>query len=146
MRRFSLTVTLACVLVLVGAVLPAGAESAPKKTLPRLSDPSAETEVTGRIASSTRGEAGPVRLVLKLEGGKELAVLVAPDSLCDQLGLSLREGDEVTVFGHLMAGARPLLVSRTLMVDGRRVDVRDESGGWAKAPGPVRSPEAKEAP
>lgn len=114
--------------ILVGVAM---GEEGGKRTLPRLDDASAKTEVTGQIADSTRGKPGPVRLVLRLSGqgphgkeGEEIAVLVAPDAECDRLDLSLGRGEEITVIGHLMAGAHPLLVAQTIVSNGRRVEVR----------------------
>lgn len=131
-------------MVLLGMASPVSAEPAPAagKGLPRLDAAGASEEISGRIAASTRGQSGPVRLVIELAGGKELAVLVAPDEFCDHLGLSLKTDEEITVIGRVMPGERPLLVASAVVVDGRRVDVRDAAGGWAKLPeSPQESPE-----
>jgi hypothetical protein len=105
--------------------------------LPQLSDENSVAEVTGRIASSTRGQAGPVRLALEMKDGGLLAVLVAPDALCDQLDLSLQPGETVTVIGREVKGSRPLFVTRAIETSGRRVAVRDGQGRWLEVrPGP----------
>lgn len=117
-----------CLALLLLAV-PSWAEA--QKKMPRL-DPAAAEEVSGTIADSTRGRPGPVRLVMRVAGGKELAVLVAPDEVCDALGLSLRKGDEITLAGQrITTGDRPLFVTEAVIVDGKRVAVRDPKGGWA---------------
>lgn len=136
------------VLLGVGSPVPAGAVEGPRKGLPRLGASGASEEISGRIAASTRGSSGPVRLVVELPGGKEIAVLVAPDELCDALGLSLKADEEVTVIGQIVPGERPLFVGSAVVVDGRRIDVRDAAGGWVKpaGSGPEASPEAPVEP
>ncbi|MDG2306775.1 MAG: hypothetical protein P8R42_19420 [Candidatus Binatia bacterium] len=133
---FRRTVVAVGALVLLGIGSPVSAEPAPaaRKGVPRLGAAGASEEISGRIAASTRGQSGPVRLVIELAGGKELAVLVAPDELCDRLGLSLKVDEEIMVVGRVMPGERPLLVTSVVVVDGRRVDIRDAAGGWAKPP------------
>lgn len=133
----SIRVALALSLLLIPAGVADGEEG--KKRIPRLGDPGATEEVTGRIADSTRGRPGPVRLVLSLEGGRELAVLVVPDSSCDRLGLSLRTGEEITVIGQRMSGERPLLVAMAVVAEGKRIDLRSRKGGPVEAPGPGRA-------
>jgi len=137
---------LLCLSVLFGATHVAIAEEPAPKGLPRLGDPNATEEVQGTIADSTRGSPGPVRLVLRVAGGRELAVLVAPDKTCDALGLSLRPEEDVTVVGRLITtGERPLLVTEAVVVDGERVAVRDPQGGWVKASPPEAGAEASPA-
>ncbi len=139
---------LTCALAAVGVALPTPAEEQVRKGLPRLGDASATEEVTGRIADSTRGKPGPVRLVLNVAGATELAALVAPNKTCDALGLSLKTGEDVTIVGRMMTtGERPLLVTEAVVVDGRRIDVRAPNGGWmepqesAPKPSPQSEPE-----
>ena len=48
--------------------------------------------------------------------------------------LSLKVDEEIMVVGRVMPGERPLLVTSVVVVDGRRVDIRDAAGGWAKPP------------
>ena len=102
-----------------------GGRPGPQATVPTLSfDRGSLVEVRGRILRSTRGHPGPVRLEVEKSGGGEVAVLVAPDGVCDQLGLSLRTGEDVVVRGSLVAGDHPILVAKTIVVDGREVEVR----------------------
>ena len=90
--------------------------------------------LTGKVVSSTRGKPGPVRIVINT-GGRDLAVLVAPNDVCEALGLSLENGDDVTIEGRVMTtGERPLMVAEAVIVDGERVPVRSESGGWVDVP------------
>jgi hypothetical protein len=69
-----------------------------------------------------------VRLDVSPDAGGRLTVLVAPDPLCDALGLSLREGERIDVAGSLVAGQTPMLVATQFTVDGRTVLVRDQQG------------------
>lgn len=134
------SISLVCV---VPAHRPASAEEPPKKSLPRLG--STVEDVTGTIADSTRGQEGPVRLVLHVAGGRELAALVALDEVCEALGLSLRTGEEVTLRGQMVTtGERPLFVAEAVVVDGAPVAVRDPAGGWAKV-GPTAEARARAA-
>ncbi len=138
---------LTCVLVVVGSAQLGLAQDSARKALPRLGDPAAAEEVTGRIADSTRGKPGPVRLVLTIAGGRELAALVAPDKVCETLGLSLEAGEDVTLVGRMITtGERPLLVTEAVVVDGRRIEVRDSKGGWVKPLEPKSDPAPKAEP
>ena len=74
-----------------------------------------------------------MRLVLPAAGDRELAVLVAPDEVCDALGLSLERGEDVTIEGRMVTtGERPLLVTESVIVAGVPIAVRDPGGGWSK--------------
>ena len=103
--------------------------------LPKLTAETRVREVSGRIVESSRGRSGPVQLILELEGGAEMKVMVAPDALCDELGLALQAGEELTVIGYELSGESPLLVARSVVVAGRRVDVRDARGVWVRPSG-----------
>lgn len=135
---FSIAALLGCFALLGIARIDdaAAAEATPdgRNLLPKLTDETGTTEATGRIASSTRGQPGPVRLVLELKDGDSLAVLVAPDDLCTHLGLSLQPDQEVTVIGQEVKGSRPLLVARMVVENGKRIAVRDAEGRWIRAP------------
>lgn len=134
------SISLVCVFP---AYRPAWAEEPAKKSLPRLGN--TPEDVTGTIADSTRGKEGPVRLVLNVAGGRELAALVALDEVCEALGLSLRKGEEVTLRGQMVAtGERPLFVTEAVVVDGAPIAVRDPAGGWAKV-GPTAEARARAA-
>lgn len=123
---------IAALLTLVLFCAPALVRAEARKGLPRLGDPAAAEEVTGTIAASTRGRKGPVRLVVNTVGGGELLVLVAPDRTCEALGLSLRVGEEVELAGQMITtGERPLFVTEAVLVDGRRIAVRDSGGDGA---------------
>jgi len=112
--------------------------------LPTLFGADSMTTVQGKILHSTRGRPGAVRLDVSPDAGGRLTVLVAPDPLCDALGLSLREGERIDVTGSLVAGQTPMLVATQFNVDGRPVRVRDQQGklitaGPATVPPPTRS-------
>lgn len=143
---FRLLPAFLCGLALAGTIVSASRAQGIGKTLPRLTDATASEEVSGRIADSTRGRPGPVRLVLRLAGGEELAVLMVPDAQCDRLGLSLKTGEEITVVGYRMStGTRPLLVARTVVEASRRVDLRggnrESTTGRGEPPTPLRVPD-----
>jgi hypothetical protein len=127
-----------------GEADPGAPSSTPaqRRQLPRLGG-SAETTVRGKIVKSTRGEEGPVRLLIESESGSAVTVLVGPDSLCEHLGLSLRTGEQLAATGLLMPGDTPLLVARNVEVDGRTVRLRDEAGRWLPDGRPRRSPSAR---
>ncbi len=135
-----ISISLVCVLP---ACRPASAGEPEKKSLPRLGN--TMEDVTGTIADSTRGKEGPVRLVLNVAGGRELAALVTLDEVCEALGLSLRKGEVVTLRGQMVTtGERPLFVTEAVVVDGAPVVVRDPAGGWAKV-GPTAEARARAA-
>ena len=108
---------------------PAGARPAATApghaTIEPMSISKSATEVQGKILHSTRGQHGPVRLQVARAGGGQVAVLVAPDELCDRLGLSLREGEQVTVRGALFPGRNPILITSEVVVDGKEIPVRN---------------------
>jgi len=109
--------------------------------LPTLFGRDSMTTVQGKILHSTRGRPGAVRLDVSPDAGGRLTVLVAPDPLCDALGLSLREGERIDVTGSLVAGQTPMLVATQFNVDGRTVRVRDQQGKLITA-GPAAGPPA----
>lgn len=122
--------------LLLALASSASGQDAPRKTLPRLQSAGTSETLTGKIVNSTRGKPGPVRMVIHTSG-RDLAVLVAPNDVCEALGLSLENGDEVTIEGRVMAtGERPLMVTEAVIVDGERVPVRSASGGWVEVPEP----------
>lgn len=128
--------TLLCALVVLLVARPVVAEEPARKGLPRLGSPETAEEIRGVIADTTRGQRGPVRLVVRVTGGSELAVLVAPDKVCESLGLSLKTGEDVTLTGRMITtGERPLFVAETVELDGKPVSLRDPGGGWVKAAG-----------
>lgn len=122
--------------VLAGAGLAAaegGSGAAGEPAVPRVvidagrkipSLPTETTEANGRIASSTRGHKGPVRLRIEREGAGPLDVLMPADEDCQRLGLGLVPGSSITVRGSLLAGRNPILVAREAVVDGRTIDLR----------------------
>ncbi len=134
-NRFPDVVTCAAAALVAAGLLVLSAASAgwaqepSRRALPRLGEPGTAEEIRGTIADTTRGRPGPVRLVMKLADGSELAVLVAPDARCDRLGLSLAVDEEISVVGRVLPGERPLLVAEAIVVQGRRVDVRPTHGG-----------------
>jgi hypothetical protein len=105
-----------------------GAAAGGTPHLPTLFRPDSITAVRGKISHSTRGHPGAVRLDVTPDAGGRLTVLVAPDSLCDALGLSLQAGERVDVTGSLLAGQTPILIATQFNVDGRGVRVRDDQG------------------
>lgn len=123
-----------------------GPTGTPRKTLPRLRSADQSEEISAKILQSTRGKPGPVRMIVAT-GDKQLAVLVAPDEVCDGLGLSLRPGEEVTLAGRVVTtGERPLMVTEAVVADGKRIAVRSPDGGWVKVPGAAQEETAPTEP
>jgi hypothetical protein len=96
--------------------------------LPMLSSQGPTTKVEGKIARSSRGRKGPVRLLVERPGGDPVTVLVAADDYCDRVGLSLRAGETITAEGTMVKGERPILLASKITSDGKTVQVRDASG------------------
>jgi hypothetical protein len=110
--------------------------------LPHLYAKDSIVRVKGKIVESTRGNKGPVRLEIERSEGGRLSALVAPDERCDQLGLSLRPGEEVELEGSLFQGRSPILAVTAVIVGGSAVPVRDQRGaplrsGSSAAPKPA---------
>lgn len=107
-----------------GAAAPVTAQPAPvATTLPRLFTETSMASVRGRILRSTRGRPGPVRLEVERSDGGQIAVLLAPDEVCEKLGLSLRAGEEIDVRGALYQGRSPILVAASVTVNGKEIQV-----------------------
>lgn len=104
----------------------AGAGAAPR--LPMLSGQGPTTTVEGKIARSSRGRKGPVRVLVERQGGDPVTVLVAADDYCDRVGLSLRTGETVTAEGTMVKGERPILLASKITSDGKTVQIRDAAG------------------
>ncbi|HZR80623.1 MAG TPA: OB-fold nucleic acid binding domain-containing protein [Candidatus Binatia bacterium] len=92
--------------------------------LPKLFTAESLVQVEGKILRSTRGHPGPVRLEVERADGERVEVLLAPDDVCDQLGLSLRAGEQVRLEGSLFRGRAPIVVASSVIVNGKAVSVR----------------------
>ena len=119
--------------------------SPPGPTLPHLFSRDSILRVSGKIVESTRGRSGPVRLEIARADGGHLAALLASDARCDELGLSLRVGDQVELEGSLYQGRSPILVVTGVVVDGRTIPVRDTRGAPSR-PGARAGAQATPAP
>ena len=123
-----------------------GAEPVPQPTrsagtavprLPVIDAQGPSTHVEGKIVRTSRGRKGPVRLLVERKSGDQVTVLVAPDELCDRVGLSLQTGEAVDVEGALVKGERPILIASAFkMPDGKTIRIRDASGNLIEAGGP----------
>lgn len=145
-RRSLMSTTMASIVAVVASltllVSPAVADdAAPQPTsgasgsnagaaprLPTLSGQGPSTTVEGKIARSSRGRKGPVRLLVERKGGDPVTVLVAADDYCDRVGLSLRTGETVTAEGTMVKGERPILLASKITTDGKTVQIRDAAG------------------
>ena len=58
--------------------------------------------IEGKIMRSSRGKKGPVRLLVERKEGDPVTVLVAPEEVCDRLGLSLKADEQVVVEGSML--------------------------------------------
>ncbi len=140
-------------LTLFAAPLASTAAEAPQPTassgsdrprLPVIGAQGPSSRVRGKIVRSSRGHRGPVRLQVERKDGSKVMVLVGPDSLCEQLGLSLRVGESVDVEGAMLKTKEPILVARSFTVDGRTIRVREENGKLVTPPSPSPSPGAED--
>jgi hypothetical protein len=156
-RRAPRLRVLGALAALASAVTSAGAEPTPRPlptrppapqregapSLPTLGTESTSVDLRGKILHSTRGRPGPVRLQVERQGAKPLEVLVAPNEICDQLGLSLRPGEEVHLRGALFEAKTPIFVASAVVVDGKAIAVRGKAASGA-TPGATKKP--SEAP
>jgi hypothetical protein len=107
-------------------------------SLPTLFSEGSVADVRGKIVQSTRGRPGPVRLEVETDGGgKPLDVLVVPDTICDELGLSLRTGEQVHLRGSHFAGKSPIFVASAVVVDGKAIALHNRAAH--PRPGPTAS-------
>lgn len=136
--------------------------SADKPRVPMVSTEGPTKRIEGKIMRSSRGKKGPVRLLVERKEGDPMTVIVAPEEVCDRLGLSLRAEEQVVVEGSLLKSDRPILIATAFVVDGKTIRVRDADGkvvdpgapvgGTAAAPGPgaavtgAKKPEASPKP
>jgi hypothetical protein len=115
--------------------------SADKPRVPRVSTEGPTKRIEGKIMRSSRGKKGPVRLLVERKEGDPVTVIVAPEEVCDRLGLSLKADEQVIVEGSLLKSDRPILIASAFVVDGKTIRVRDadgkivDPGGSAAAPG-----------
>jgi sporulation protein YlmC with PRC-barrel domain len=88
-------------------------------------------EVSGSVARLDPGQGGMVDLVVRSVSG-ERTVKLAPQTYLDKIGLDLKEGQRVTVHGRRVAAqGQRVIVARDVVVDGKRMDLRDEQGSPA---------------
>lgn len=96
--------------------------------VPKVSVEGPSQRVEGKIIRSSRGKKGPVRLLVERKGSDPVTVLVAPEDVCDRLGLSLKTDETVVVEGAMLKSDRPILVANSFVVDGKTIRVRDAEG------------------
>jgi hypothetical protein len=99
-----------------------------KPRVPMASTEGPTKRIEGKIMRSSRGKKGPVRLLVERKEGEPITVLVAPEEVCDRLGLSLKTDEQVVVEGSLLKSDRPILIATAFIVDGKTVHVRDAEG------------------
>lgn len=105
--------------------MPAPAE---KPRVPMVSTDGPTKRIEGKIMRSSRGKKGPVRLLVERKDGDPVTVLVAPEEVCDRLGLSLKADEQVIVEGPMLKSDRPILIATEFVVDGKTIRVRDAEG------------------
>ena len=96
--------------------------------VPKVSIEGPAQRVEGKIIRSSRGKKGPVRLLVERKDGDPVTVLVAPEDVCDRLGLSLKADEKVVVEGSMLKSDRPILIAGSFVVDGKTIRVRDAEG------------------
>jgi hypothetical protein len=144
-RSIALAGTLTIAALTIGGIVRAE-EPKPQPTLatvprvPTVTGQGPVTHVEGKITRSSRGRKGPVRILVERASGGPVTVLVAPDDVCDRLGLSLKTGDEVSVDGNMLKGERPILIATAFTVGGKQIRVRDADGKIIDPAGTVGSP------
>ena len=102
--------------------------SADKPRVPLVSTEGPTKRIEGKIMRSSRGKKGPVRLLVERKEGDPVTVIVAPEEVCDRLGLSLKAAEQVVVEGSLLKSDRPILIATAFVVDGKTIRVRDADG------------------
>lgn len=102
--------------------------SAEKPRVPMVSTEGPTKRIEGKIMRSSRGKKGPVRLLVERKDGDPVTVIVAPEEVCDRLGLSLKAEEQVVVDGSLLKSDRPILIATAFVVDGRTIRVRAVDG------------------
>jgi hypothetical protein len=125
---------------------PTASPSVAQPRLPRVEAQGQKSRVQGKIVRSSRGRKGPVRLQVERADGSKVTVLVAPDDVCERLGLSLRTGETVDVAGALLKTKQPILVATAFTVDGKTIAVRDGDGKLVAPPGGASPPAAAAQP
>ncbi|MBM4243567.1 MAG: hypothetical protein FJ148_07090 [Deltaproteobacteria bacterium] len=106
----------------------AGSSAAERPRVPKVSIDGPPKRIEGKIMRSSRGKKGPVRLLVERKDAEPVTVLVAPEDVCDRLGLSLKADEHVVVEGAMLKSDRPILVASSFVVDGKTIRVRDEQG------------------
>ena len=96
--------------------------------VPKVSIEGPTQRIDGKIIRSSRGKKGPVRLLVERKDGDPVTVLVAPEEVCDRLGLTLRADEPVVVEGSMLKSDRPILIASAFVVDGKVIRVRDAEG------------------
>lgn len=99
-----------------------------KPRVPVVSTDGPTKRIEGKIMRSSRGKKGPVRLLVERKEGDPVTVLVAPEEVCDRLGLSLKADEHVVVEGSMLKSDRPILIATAFVVDGKTIHVRDAEG------------------
>jgi hypothetical protein len=101
--------------------------------------------VTGTIRRVQAGQTGEVRCGLATDKGNYL-VSLAPTAYLTQIGLTLKEGAQISVDGWLVQGAQAqaagrrrgdsagTIAARTITVDGKAYTLRDDNGKAAWTP------------
>lgn len=96
--------------------------------VPKVSIEGPAQRIEGKIIRSSRGKKGPVRLLVERKDSDPVTVLVAPEDVCDRLGLSLKADENVVVEGAMLKSDRPILIASSFVVDGKTIRVRDAEG------------------
>lgn len=102
--------------------------SADRPRVPMVSTQGPSRRIEGKIMRSSRGKKGPVRLLVEIKDSEPVTVLVAPEEVCDQLGLSLKTDEHVVVEGTMLKSDRPILIASSFVVGDKTIRVRDADG------------------
>ncbi|MBY0278188.1 hypothetical protein K2Z84_22885 [Candidatus Binatia bacterium] len=123
--------------------------AAERLRVPMISTQGPPKRIEGKIMRSSRGKKGPVRLLVERKDGEPVTVLVAPEEVCDQLGLSLKADEQVVVDGTMLKSDRPILIATAFVVGDKTIRVRDAEGkvidARAAGGGPAPAPAATAA-
>lgn len=121
-----------CGIVAALCCLDAAAQETPpsveRPRVPMVATEGPTKRIEGKIMRSSRGKKGPVRLLVERKDGDPVTILVAPEEVCDQLGLSLRTDEQVVVEGTMLKSDRPILIATSFVVGDKTIRVRDDQG------------------
>jgi hypothetical protein len=102
--------------------------AAERPRVPMIATEGPTRRIEGKIMRSSRGKKGPVRLLVERKDGEPVTVLVASEDVCDRLGLSLKNDEQIVVEGSMLKSERPILIASVFIIGEKTIRVRDAEG------------------